>query len=126
MPCQACTRMCTIPDQVAHDELVELHKPKKLRPLGRPAIVVRQYRCRLCGTNWLSECDPLRPGATDWLCLNKASNILAPASTSQPGIGAVASGSSGEAAAGNTVLPLTPTHGDGSDAIFFRATASKA
>lgn len=126
MPCQACTSMCTIPDQVAHDELVELHKPRKLRPLGRPPIVVRQYRCRRCETNWLSECDPLRPGAAEWLCLNKASNILAPASTSQPGIGAVASGPSREAAVGRTALLLTPAHGNGGKAIFLRATASKA
>ncbi len=108
MPCQACTRMCTIPTQVAHDELVELHKPKKLRPLGRPTIVVRQYHCRQCGTNWLSESDPLQPGTTEWLCLNEAPNILAPTSMAQPGISEVASGHSGEAAIDNTAMPLTP------------------
>lgn len=78
MRCEACTNMRMMSDPVAHRGLVDLHKPTKLRPLGRPAIVVRQYRCRLCTTNWLVESDSLWSGATEWLCLNESSNILAP------------------------------------------------
>ncbi|WP_175042510.1 hypothetical protein [Burkholderia lata] len=111
-------------DPVAHRGLVELHKPTKLRPLGRPAIVVRQYRCRLCKTNWLVESDPLQTGVTEWLCLNESSNILAPASARQPND--VPTGRPGEAGVGNTTLLLNPAHRDEGSAIFFRATAGKA
>ncbi|WP_174962659.1 MULTISPECIES: hypothetical protein [Burkholderia] len=103
-------------DPVAHGELVELHKPTKLRPLGRPAIVVRQYRCRLCKTNWLLECDPVQAGGTEWLCLDGASNILAPSSTRQPT--AVATGRAGEAAIGNTAILQNPAHCNGGGALF--------
>ncbi len=124
MRCEACTNMRMMSDPVAHRGLVELHKPTKLRPLGRPALVVRQYRCRLCTTNWLVESDPLRTGATEWLCLNESSNILAPSSTGQPND--VATGHLGEACVGNPTLPLNPAHCDGGSAIFLRATAGKA
>lgn len=116
MPCEACTNMRTMSDPVAHGELVELHKPTKLRPLGRPAIVVRQYRCRLCKTNWLLEFDPLQAGATEWLCLNGASNILAPTSTRQPND--VATARAGEAAVGNTAILPNPAHCNGGGALF--------
>ncbi len=124
MPCEACTNMRLMSDPVAHRGLVELHKPTKLRPLGRPAIVVRQYRCRLCKTNWLVESDPLQTGGTEWLCLNESSNILAPASTQQPND--VATERPGEAGVGNPSLLLNPAHGDGGSAIFFCATTGKA
>ncbi|VWD65122.1 hypothetical protein BCO71033_07258 [Burkholderia contaminans] len=124
MPCEACMNVRMMSDPVAHRGLVELHKPTKLRPLGRPAIVVRQYRCRLCTTNWLMESDPLQTGVTEWLCLNEASNILAPSSTQQPND--VATGHLGEAGVGNPTLPLSPAYGDGGSAIFLRATAGKA
>ncbi|EKS9793936.1 MULTISPECIES: hypothetical protein [Burkholderia] len=124
MPCEACTTMHATSDPVAHRGLVELHKPSKLRPLGRPAIVVRQYRCRLCHTNWLVESDPLQAGVTEWLCLNGSANILAPSSTPQPND--VAAGHLGEAAVENPTLPLNPAHRDGGSAIFLRATAGKA
>ncbi|WP_144030358.1 hypothetical protein [Burkholderia sp. AU6039] len=124
MPCEACTTMHATSDPVAHRELVELHEPTKLRPLGRPAIVVRQYRCRLCHTNWLVESDPLQAGVTEWLCLNGSANILAPSSTPQPDD--VATGRAEEAAIGNTTLRLNPAPCDGGSAIFLRATAGKA
>ncbi|MBZ5794566.1 hypothetical protein K8353_31050 [Burkholderia contaminans] len=130
-----------VSDPVAHGELVELHKPTKLRPLGRPAIVVRQYRCRLCNTNWLLEFDPLQTGATEWLCLNGSSNILAPSSAPQPndvatgrsGAAAiapqpndVATGRSGAAAIAHTASPQKSARYDEGSAIFYRATADKA
>lgn len=111
-------------DPVAHRGLVELHKPTKLRPLGRPAIVVRQYRCRLCHTNWLVESDPLQAGVTEWLCLNASANILAPSSTRQPDD--VPTAHVGEAGVGNPTLPLNPAHCDGGSTIFWGATAGKA
>jgi len=81
MSCDACARMqeSTIP--TAQGWLVETRSPARLRPLGRPAVVVQFYCCSLCGTNWLSESDPLGSGTAEWVCLYNASSVLAPVST---------------------------------------------
>ena len=85
MSCDACARMqeSTIP--TAQGWLVETRSPARLRPLGRPAVVVQFYCCSLYGTNWLSESDPLGSGTAEWVCLYNASSVLAPVSVLHPG-----------------------------------------
>jgi hypothetical protein len=52
--------------------------------------MVRHYRCGHCGTRWLSESDPLRPGMVEWVCLHYSSNVLFPVSNLDPGAAGVA------------------------------------
>ncbi len=86
MPCDACARMLESETPTAHAWLAEAHSPTRLRRLGRPAVVVRLFRCSQCYTNWLAEIDPLQPDNVDWLCLHSASNVLAPVSMLNPGL----------------------------------------
>ena len=87
MSCEACARMQDSESPIAHAWLTERRSPTRLHRLGRPPVVVRHFRCSLCGTNWLSESDPLQSGNVEWLCLHYASNVIAPVSTLNPGSG---------------------------------------
>ncbi|MEX3934066.1 hypothetical protein AB4Y32_20040 [Paraburkholderia phymatum] len=84
MSCEACDRMHCSDATVPHDELRALHKPKKLRPLGRKPVLVQNYQCRVCGTNWMREFDPQRPDHPEWVCLHHASSILDPLAALEP------------------------------------------
>lgn len=48
-------------------------------------MVAQRHHCSRCGTNWLSERDPLQAGTSEWICLYLASSILTPVSTLHPG-----------------------------------------
>jgi len=84
MSCDACDRMQCSDATMPHDGLRALHKPKKLRPLGRSPVVVQNYQCRVCGTNWMREFDPQTPDHFEWVCLHHASSILDPLAALEP------------------------------------------
>ncbi|WP_156954571.1 hypothetical protein [Paraburkholderia acidipaludis] len=105
MTCDACTGMQESPDPTGHDGLVEARNPVRMRRLGRPAVMVRHYRCGHCGTRWLSESDPLGPGKVEWVCLHHSSNVLFPVSALNPG---AAHASKQGAAGGASATSNTP------------------
>ncbi|MBP0588581.1 hypothetical protein J8I87_02375 [Paraburkholderia sp. LEh10] len=89
-----------------HAGLLATRSPTKLRPLGRRPVILQQYCCRVCDTNWLLEQDPLEPEHAEWICLYQAANILDPVSvvhqrtrSSVPAVNAGQSRTSGDAQA---------------------------
>jgi hypothetical protein len=86
MSCDACERMLLSDQATPHDGLKASHNPVRLRPLGRPPVVLQRYCCKLCGYNWLEEADPLLPGSSDWVCLYAASTIFEPGSALRPAL----------------------------------------
>lgn len=84
MSCEACDRMHCDDATVPHDGLHALHKPGKLRPLGRKPVLIQRYQCGLCGTNWLCEYDPQSPEHSEWVCLHHAASILDPLAACEP------------------------------------------
>lgn len=67
-----------------HDGLRALHKPKRLRPLGRKPVLVQRYQCQVCGANWICESDPQTPDHPEWIYLHHASSILDPLAALKP------------------------------------------
>lgn len=86
MSCGACERMLLSEQIAPHDGLKVSHSPVRLRPLGRPPVVLQRYRCNCCGFNWLEEADPLLPGSSDWVCLYTSSTIFEPGSALRPAL----------------------------------------
>lgn len=107
MSCEACDHLQCSDATVPHNGLRAVHKPRKLRPLGRNPLLVQRYACRRCGTNWVRESDPQTPDRVEWVCLHHASSILDPV------------------AAGDSHASL-PTNGTESAVAEDRADASEA
>jgi hypothetical protein len=78
MSCESCDEMHQSDATVPHDGLHALHKPTKLRPLGRKPVLIQHFQCRLCGANWICESSPDTGEQPEWICLHDASSILDP------------------------------------------------
>jgi hypothetical protein len=108
MTCDACAGMQESPTPTGHDGLVEARNPVRMRRLGRPAIMVRHYRCRHCETRWLSESDPQGPDTAEWVCLHYSSNVLFPVSSLDPGAAGMAHTPKPDAGTGTPTAANTP------------------
>lgn len=84
MSCEACRALQNAAEAAApHQWLVAARHASRLRPFGRPPIVLQAYRCIRCNTNWMHEADPLQGMQSSWICLHQGSSILDPVSVSE-------------------------------------------